>query len=52
MNEHRILECQSDPNTQRQPAKVVSYDGDVFLLPKEFKGRGGDVSIPRSTRRN
>jgi hypothetical protein len=30
----------------------VSYDRDVILLPKEFKGRGGDVSIPRSTKKN
>ena len=37
---------------QGQPAKIVAYDRDVILLPKEFKGRGGDVSIPRSTRRN
>ena len=37
---------------QGQPAKIVAYDRDIILLPKEFKGRGGDVSIPRSTRRN
>ena len=29
----------------------MSYDRDV-ILPKEFKGRGGDVSIPRSMRQS
>lgn len=37
---------------QGQPSKVISYDRDVILLPREFKGRSGDISIPRITRRN
>ena len=37
---------------QKQPPKVISYDRDVILLPSEFKSRGGDISIPRSTKRN
>lgn len=43
--------CRSQKH-QGQPLNVINYDQNVILLPKEFQSKDGDISIPRSGRRN
>ena len=37
---------------KKQASKLVSYVRDIILLPMEFRSRDGEISIPRSSRRN